>query len=107
MNNPGYRETGWPGVCNVVSSTGGNGTLAFAAAGKRVVLVGAHIKGDTGQVSQEDEVTLKVDDSSGTVLVHLNENTGLFPGRIRLPAGTAVYLDGNVSCTLWYYIETP
>jgi hypothetical protein len=106
MNNPAYRETGWPGICNVVSSTSGNGTLAFATAGQRVVLVGATIKGGITNV-QEEEVTLRVGDVSGTILVHLNENSGLFPGRIRLPEGTAVYLDGDVSCTLWYYFETP
>jgi hypothetical protein len=104
MNNPSYRDTGWPGVCNVVNSTAGDGTLITTVAGHSIVIVGASIK---GEILSGQEVTLKATDASGTILVHLNENSGLFPGRVRVPVGEPVYLDGNVSCTLWYYIETP
>lgn len=103
MNNPSYRDTGWPGICNVVNSTAGNGTLITTVAEHSIVIVGASVKGGLGQ----DEVTLKATDASGTILVHLNQNSGLFPSRIRVPVGEAVYLDGDVSCTLWYYIESP
>jgi hypothetical protein len=106
MSNPTHKETGWPAVCNVVSSTAGNGTLIGGIAGKRAVLVGISVKGNDADWSLEDEVTLREGDQAGTILCHLNQYTlGVFPGRIPVTEGQPVFLDGEVACTIWYYYE--
>lgn len=106
MSHPTFKESGWPSICEVVSSTAGNGTLVGGVAGKRIVLVGVSVKGDDAEPSLEDEVTLRENDQVGNILVHLNQYTlGQFPGRIVVPEGSDVYLEGEVACTLWYYYE--
>ena len=95
-----HKETGWPTVCNVVSSINGDTVLIPSAAGQSVIIVGAIV------LNVHAEVTLRANNSSGTIITYINANSGLLPGRIVVPEGDDVYLDGPVACTLWYYIET-
>mgnify|MGYP003132799066 CR=1 FL=1 len=95
---PRYRDTGWPTISNVVSTTQGNMVILPAPGlGKAYVLLG---------VSCNGTIELREDTNVGTLLVNASStNSGTtFPAPILCGENKAIYLNNTYATSLWYYV---